>query len=99
MANIRYQSQTGSRAELDQGLKSYMLGVYNYMGLGIAVAAILVLAAFTIPAFGAVTKVLAFPAMLADERRPFTASVAAEFRRGLPRRQAERVGPSRQIQV
>ena len=65
MANIRYPSQSGSRSELDQGLKSYMLGVYNYMGLGIAVAAILVLASFTIPAFGAITKVLAFPALIA----------------------------------
>jgi uncharacterized protein len=65
MAELRYQSQTGSRAEVDQGLKSYMLGVYNYMGLGIGVAALIVLASFTIPAVGAVTRTLAFPAMLA----------------------------------
>jgi uncharacterized protein len=65
MAELRYPTQAGTRAEIDQGLKSYMLGVYNYMGLGIGVAAIIVLASFTIPAFGAITKVLAFPAMLA----------------------------------
>jgi uncharacterized protein len=66
MAELRYPaSRVGSRSEVDQGLKSYMLGVYNYMGLGIGVAAIIVLASFTVPAIGAVTKVLAFPAMLA----------------------------------
>jgi uncharacterized protein len=65
MAELRYpQTRTGSRAEIDQGLKSYMLGVYNYMGLGIGVAAIIVLASFTIPAVGAITRVLSFPAML-----------------------------------
>jgi FtsH-binding integral membrane protein len=67
MAELRYPTQTraGTRAEVDQGLKSYMLGVYNYMALGVAVTAVLILATFTIPALGAVTKVLAFPAMLA----------------------------------
>jgi uncharacterized protein len=66
MAELRYPtSRAGTRAEIDQGLKSYMLGVYNYMGLGVGVAAIIVLASFTIPAFGAITRVLAFPAMLA----------------------------------
>ena len=39
MAELKYQPQvqTGSRAEIDQGLRSYMLKVYNYMagGLGI----------------------------------------------------------------
>lgn len=66
MAELRYpNSRTGSQVEIDQGLKSYMLGVYNYMGLGIGVAAIIVLAAFTIPAFGQITRVLSFPAMIA----------------------------------
>jgi FtsH-binding integral membrane protein len=67
MAELRYPTQTraGTRAEVDQGLKSYMLGVYNYMALGVAVTAVLILATFTIPSLGAVTKVLAFPAMLA----------------------------------
>ncbi len=66
MAELRYPtSRTGARAEIDQGLKSYMLGVYNYMGLGIAVTALIVLASFTIPAVGAITRVLTFPAFIA----------------------------------
>ena len=40
MADLRYQTQAqgqvGARAEIDQGLRSYMLGVYNYMALGVA---------------------------------------------------------------
>ncbi len=65
MAELRYpNTRVGSRAEIDQGLKSYMLGVYNYMGLGIGVAAIIVLASFTVPAIGAVTRALSFPAMI-----------------------------------
>jgi uncharacterized protein len=63
MAQVQYRS--GTRAEVDTGLRSYMLGVYNYMGLGLAAGAAIVLAAGAIPAFGALTKVLAFPAMLA----------------------------------
>jgi uncharacterized protein len=66
MAELRYSNtRAGSQVEIDQGLKSYMLGVYNYMGLGIGVAAIIVLAAFIFPAFGAVTRVLSIPAMIA----------------------------------
>ena len=43
MAETRYQTQvrTQSRAEIDQGLRSYMLGVYNYMALGVAATAII----------------------------------------------------------
>ncbi len=48
MADYRYQTQTpgqvGTRAEIDQGLRSYMLGVYNYMALGVAITAIIALA-------------------------------------------------------
>ena len=67
MAELRFptQSRTGMRAGVDEGLKSYMLGVYNYMGLGVAVTAVLVLATFTIPALGGIARVLSFPAMLA----------------------------------
>jgi uncharacterized protein len=66
MADLRYSnSRVGAQAEVDQGLKSYMLGVYNYMGLGIGVSAVIVLASFTIPAFGAITRALSFPAMIA----------------------------------
>jgi FtsH-binding integral membrane protein len=49
MADFRYASQVPSRtgaarAEIDQGLRSYMLGVYNYMALGVAVTGIVSLA-------------------------------------------------------
>lgn len=66
MAELRYPTQTraGTQAAVDQGLRSYMLGIYNYMALGVAVTAIIVLATFTIPALGALSKVLAFPAMI-----------------------------------
>ncbi|WP_119270658.1 Bax inhibitor-1/YccA family protein [Taklimakanibacter deserti] len=41
MAEVRYQPQAqtraGTQAEIDQGLRSYMLGVYNYMASGLAV--------------------------------------------------------------
>jgi FtsH-binding integral membrane protein len=54
MADLRYQtqvqSQAGARAEIDQGLRSYMLGVYNYMALGVAVTAIIAMAVASNPA-------------------------------------------------
>ena len=52
MAELRYpsQSRVETRAAVDQGLRSYMLGIYNYMALGVAVTAVIVLATFTIPA-------------------------------------------------
>ncbi|MGB7206869.1 MAG: Bax inhibitor-1/YccA family protein [Anderseniella sp.] len=46
MAEFKYQSQApaGTRAqEIDEGLRSYMLGVYNYMALGVAATAIITL--------------------------------------------------------
>ncbi len=47
MAETRYQSQmqtrVGTRAEIDAGLRTYMLGVYNYMALGVAFTAIVTL--------------------------------------------------------
>ena len=66
MAEFRYPSQTrvGTQAAVDQGLRSYMLGIYNYMALGVAVTAAIVMATFTIPALGAVANVLAFPALI-----------------------------------
>jgi len=66
MAEFRYPSQTrvGTQAAVDQGLRSYMLGIYNYMALGVAVTAVIIMATFTIPALGAAANVLAFPAML-----------------------------------
>jgi len=52
MADTRFQTQvrTQSRAEIDQGLRSYMLGVYNYMSLGVALTAIITLAVAASPA-------------------------------------------------
>ncbi|MBM3521179.1 MAG: Bax inhibitor-1/YccA family protein [Alphaproteobacteria bacterium] len=52
MAEVRYQPQTRAQtqAEIDQGLRSYMLGVYNYMALGVAVTAIITMAVAASPA-------------------------------------------------
>ena len=54
MADYRYQNpaqtRAGTQAEIDQGLRSYMLGVYNYMALGVAVTAIITLAVASSPA-------------------------------------------------
>lgn len=52
MAELRYPSQqrAETRAEIDQGLRSYMMGVYNYMALGVAVTAIITLAVASSPA-------------------------------------------------
>ena len=51
MADYRYQTQApgqvGTRAEIDQGLRSYMLGVYNYMALGLVVTAVAAYALFS----------------------------------------------------
>ncbi len=37
MADTRLNTQTGSQVQIDQGLRSYMLRVYNYMGAGLAI--------------------------------------------------------------
>jgi len=52
MAEVRYQPrpQTQTQVALDQGLRSYMLGVYNYMALGVAVTAIITMAVASSPA-------------------------------------------------
>jgi len=51
MADARYQTQTRAqtRADVDQGLRSYMLGVYNYMALGVAATAIITMAVASSP--------------------------------------------------
>lgn len=54
MADVRYQTQTGARAEMDSGLRSYMQGVYNYMALGVALTAVMVMALAANPAAMAV---------------------------------------------
>ncbi|MBA4781620.1 MAG: Bax inhibitor-1/YccA family protein [Rhizobiales bacterium] len=49
MANLNKQTQYGNsvdaRSDIDQGLRSYMLSVYNYMAIGLAITGI---AAYTI---------------------------------------------------
>ena len=52
MADTRYQTQgrTGTAAQVDVGLRSYMVGVYNYMALGVAFTAIVVMAVAANPA-------------------------------------------------
>lgn len=52
MAETRYQPQvkTQTRAEIDQGLRSYMMGVYNYMALGVAATAVITMAVAQSPA-------------------------------------------------
>ena len=51
MADVRFQSRTGVQSrEVDQGLRSYMLGVYNYMALGVALTAVVVMAVASSPA-------------------------------------------------
>ncbi len=52
MAEVRYQPrpQAQTQVALDQGLRSYMLGVYNYMALGVAVTAIITMAVASSPA-------------------------------------------------
>jgi uncharacterized protein len=52
MADTRFQTpvRTGAQGAVDQGLRSYMLGVYNYMSLGVALTAIIVMAVAANPA-------------------------------------------------
>ncbi|MBC8038052.1 MAG: Bax inhibitor-1/YccA family protein [Rhizobiales bacterium] len=52
MAEVRYQPrpQGQTQVAIDQGLRSYMLGVYNYMALGVAVTAIITMAVASSPA-------------------------------------------------
>ena len=52
MSDYRTRTQVGAttHAEIDQGLRSYMLGVYNHMALGVAFTALVVLAVASSPA-------------------------------------------------
>ncbi|MGH6906639.1 MAG: Bax inhibitor-1/YccA family protein, partial [Aestuariivirga sp.] len=52
MADVRYQPQTRgqTQVQIDEGLRSYMLGVYNYMALGVAVTALITMAVAASPA-------------------------------------------------
>lgn len=49
----RYAAQTGTRVEtheVDEGLRSYMLGVYNYMAAGIAITGVVAYATYLLAA-------------------------------------------------
>jgi len=48
---IDYGAQSRAGVAYDEGLRSYMLGVYNYMALGIAGTAVVTLAVMSSPAF------------------------------------------------
>ena len=61
MAQVRYQDRSQTQAQLDQGLRSYMLGVYNYMALGVALTAIIVMAVASNPAALATVYALKWP--------------------------------------
>lgn len=52
MAEHPFPTRTGTqtRAEIDLGLRSYMLGVYNYMALGVALTAAIVMLVASNPA-------------------------------------------------
>lgn len=68
MADVRYQTRPApgvARAEMDQGLRSYMLGVYNYMALGVAVTAIVTMAVASNPQALAVVSSLSWVFLIA----------------------------------
>ncbi|MDJ0612066.1 MAG: Bax inhibitor-1/YccA family protein [Rhizobiaceae bacterium] len=48
---MNYGSATRASVQYDEGLRSYMLGIYNYMALGIAFTAVVTLAVMNVPAF------------------------------------------------
>lgn len=51
--NTRYGgATTRSAAEIDQGLRSYMLGVYNYMAIGLAITGLFALGVFMLSVTG-----------------------------------------------
>ncbi len=41
-------AQAGTRADIDQGLRSYMLGIYNHMTLGLAISGLVALGIYMI---------------------------------------------------
>jgi uncharacterized protein len=46
MVEPRYQTQTGTQVQIDQGLRSYMLKVYNYMAAGLGITGVAAYATF-----------------------------------------------------
>jgi FtsH-binding integral membrane protein len=51
-ASARWGTGVGARAGIDQGLRSYMLSVYNYMALGLAITGFVALGAFLVSVTG-----------------------------------------------
>ena len=66
---IRAQTGTRTGVAVDQGLRSYMLGVYNYMALGVAVTALITLAVAASPAALAMTYSLRWVFFLLERGR------------------------------
>ncbi|MEM9331530.1 MAG: Bax inhibitor-1/YccA family protein [Pseudomonadota bacterium] len=48
---VNYGAPSQAQVQYDEGLRSYMLGIYNYMALGIAGTAVVTLATMNSPAF------------------------------------------------
>jgi uncharacterized protein len=46
MAEVRYQPQTQTQVAIDQGLRSYMLKVYNYMSAGLGITGVAAIATY-----------------------------------------------------
>ncbi len=46
MAEVRYQPQTQTQVAIDQGLRSYMLKVYNYMAAGLGITGVAAVATY-----------------------------------------------------
>ena len=53
MAEVRYQPQTQTQVAIDQGLRSYMLKVYNYMAAGLGITAVAAVGTYNAAADGA----------------------------------------------
>jgi len=51
----RYGGATRTAAEIDQGLRSYMLGVYNYMAIGLAITGLFALGIYMLSISGTPT--------------------------------------------
>jgi FtsH-binding integral membrane protein len=51
-ASARWTAGVGARAGIDQGLRSYMLSVYNYMALGLAITGFFALGAYMVSVTG-----------------------------------------------
>lgn len=53
---VQYGAQTQERADIDQGLRSYMLSVYNYMAIGMAITGLAALAIYSLATTSDITQ-------------------------------------------